>query len=287
MHIPRRLAAAILGAVLLGGMVAPCRASDDTAAAEETWRDGWKFSFIPYLWLPAETGTIGLAGKTAAVDVSMKDVLDLMGDHLSLIAGFFHLEAQRRRLFTFIDATLTSLDTDGSTSIATKDFGGVYFDGSLKQNVAILEFAGGYRLLELALPQRVRPMTIEAFAGARYYYFWTQLKVTATNARLGSASRRATGDLDWWDPMIGGRFAVPIMDKLDLQVRGDIGGFGAGSDLAWSMVGFLRYNFDSRPFGITPSIGVGYKVLDFDWKDGGREMDLNIAGPAIGIDLAF
>jgi hypothetical protein len=141
--------------------------------------------------------------------------------------------------------------------------------------------------LELSIPNRSRPFSLEAFVGIRYYYFWTQVKVTGSNAQLGTASRRGTGDLDWVDPMIGGRFAVPIMDKVDLQVRGDIGGFGLGSDLAWSMSGFVRYFFDSRPLGMKPWFALGYKVLSFDWEDGSRAIDLEMSGPGMAIGATF
>jgi len=288
-HTARHFTLAVALVTSLGaGLALPTRARADAAVTEDGGSpDDWEFAFTPYLWLPAQSGTIGVGGKEAAVDVSIMDSLDLMGDHLSLIAGFFHFEAKKRRFFTFLDATLSALDTDSNVTVENSTVGGIDLAASFEQNVAILEFAAGYQVLALPLPERTRPFILEAFLGARYYYFWTQVKVTGSNAQLGSASRRATGDIDWVDPMIGGRFAVPILEKLDLQVRGDIGGFDLGSKLAWSMAAFLRYHFDSRPLGMRPWFALGYKVLDFDWEDGSRSIDLNMTGPAMAIGVTF
>jgi hypothetical protein len=261
--------------------------AEDATTIDGGSPDAWEFSFTPYVWLPAQSGTIGAAGKEARVDVSIMDTLDLMGDHLSLIAGFFHLEARKRRFFTFLDVTLSALDTGDDVTVDEPRVGAIDLSASLEQNVAIVELAAGYEVLALPLPERTRPVVLQAFLGTRYYYFWTKVRIDASNAQLGSASRSATGDLDWWDPMIGGRFAVPILEPLDLQVRGDIGGFGLSSELAWSMAGFLRYHFAARPLGLKPWLALGYKVLDFDWKDRSKSIDLNMAGPALALGATF
>jgi hypothetical protein len=289
LQTPRRFVAAVaLAASFCAALARPAETRAEAAVTVDGGSpDAWEFSFTPYVWLPAQSGTIGAGGKEASVDVGIMDSLDLMGDHLSLIAGFFHLEARKRRFFTFLDVTLSALDTGQDVTVHDPRVGAIDLAASLEQNVAIVELAAGYELLALPLPERTRPFVLQAFLGTRYYYFWTKVDVTGTNAQLGSASRTATGDLDWWDPMIGGRFAVPILEPLDLQVRGDIGGFDLGSELAWSMAGFLRYHFAARPLGLKPWLALGYKVLDFDWKDRSKSIDLNMAGPALALGATF
>ena len=45
----------------------------------------------------------------------------------------------------------------------------------------------------------------------------------------------------WADPLIGFRWEVPVLDRLSLAFRGDIGGFGASSDLIWGIDSEVRY----------------------------------------------
>ena len=67
---------------------------------------------------------------------------------------------------------------------------------------------------------------------------------------------------DWVDPFVGLLYYGPINDKWSLLVRGDIGGFGVGSDLA------RRFNV-----GVTYKItrnweaAFMYKILDMDYEN--------------------
>jgi len=302
--------ALLLAVVLASGATdSPAAATGDAPAdstadtGHPTLLDGWEFDFVPYLWLPAMHGTVGAAGRTVQLDVGYMDMFDLIGDHFSAIAGMAHFEARNERFAGFVDFTGMKVDTDDFATlekIESKDFPGlsttrINAKVHFKQDTVFFEFGAAYRLLELAMPKRERPFTLEALAGGRYMYYWTSVSAQANTSITGlpqgsqavnqAASAHAT--VDWVDPFIGGRFAVPLTDDITFSFRGDIGGFGAGSDLAWSLVSGCQYDVPWHPFGARTWFGAGYKVLAFDYDTGNAKLDFQYRGPEVGLGFVF
>jgi hypothetical protein len=116
-------------------------------------------------------------------------------------------------------------------------------------------------------------MGLELLGGGRYWYTKVDIDFDPGDSRDKSK--------DWLDPIIGARFKIGLLEKLSLQLRGDIGGFGAGSEFSWNAAGFLSYAL-SRRF----SIFAGYRALGVDYESGSGtrkfEFDLTYHGPAIG-----
>jgi hypothetical protein len=135
----------------------------------------------------------------------------------------------------------------------------------LAADFATLEFGLGWRVYE-----GFDAITVDALAGGRYNYLYNSIDVT-TGSGLSGPGRNTT--VDFVDPFVGGRFAVHFTDALSLLFRGDIGGFGAGSQLA-------RLNAFAA-----------YKVYDFDYESGSganrRAIAESFSGPALGLGGAF
>ena len=295
---PRRLART---ALLLALALACCLTTAPARAAETEANDtGWYVDFVPYLWLSTINGKTGLNGNTIGVDVGYNELFDLIGDHFSLLAGMAHLEVGHDRMFGFLDVMGTRLDTDKGAHLESIEKDGLH-TGQIRANVDVrqdtvtFEFGGGYRLLEMPMPNRTVPFKLDAIVGGRYYYYWTSVHANASTKIHGlpggpQAVERAAavhGDIDWVDPFIGGRFMVPLTNDIEFSFRGDIGGFGVGSDLAWSIVSGLKYRIPSKMPGFYPSFALGYKVLSYDYDKNGVLIDLTFQGPVIGFDLAF
>jgi hypothetical protein len=51
---------------------------------------------------------------------------------------------------------------------------------------------------------------------------------------------------DWIDPYVGMRWQWRMAEKWGLRMRGDIGGFGIGSDLTWNQIIFLPVALNPR-----------------------------------------
>jgi hypothetical protein len=69
---------------------------------------------------------------------------------------------------------------------------------------------------------------LTVFGGLRYNDLAVDIKATGP---LGVRSESA-GE-DWIDPVIGAHYTIDFADKWSVALRGDIGGFGVGSEFAW------------------------------------------------------
>jgi hypothetical protein len=98
--------------------------------------------------------------------------------------------------------------------------------------------------------------------------------------------RNANKTKDWVDPFIGLRLGADLTKKLSLVLRGDIGGFGVGSEFTWNASAIFGYHF-------TPMISawLGYKALGVDYETGSLhrkfEFDVTMFGPIMGLSIQF
>jgi hypothetical protein len=123
----------------------------------------------------------------------------------------------------------------------------------------------------------------EALAGVRYNNLSGELR--GPGAIIPSGVIRS-GTQDWWDPIVGGNANFPLGGGFSLNVRGDVGGFGAGSDLAWQAFPYLGWQFSQ--WG---SLEAGYRWLYMDYESGSGlsrfKYDVLNQGPQFGIKFRF
>jgi opacity protein-like surface antigen len=229
-------------------------ASTPAAAAE------WKHELAPYVWGSAMEGTIGIGPIAGEAEMSFSDILD------DLEFGFMGTyRASRDRYSITVDAIYMGLG-------ATEKGPG----GALKADIDVdqvgLEADFGY-----AVGDRVT-----LFGGLRYVSLDADLRVTGP---LGN-ELTASEEQDWVDPVIGAIYSWPFADEWTLNLRGDIGGFGVGSDFAWQGMATLRWQFSPRT-----SLGIAYRYLDMDYEDGKGsdyfKYDMAMSGPAMGVIFTF
>jgi len=126
--------------------------------------------------------------------------------------------------------------------------------------------------------------------------------VSAAKSRVGSAVERAErklarrietalrnalpeslgGSKAWIDPVVGFRTRFNFTDHLYAAAKGDIGGFGVGSDLSWQVFGALGYQFNRHW-----SSELGYKYLSIDYAQDGFVFDAVQAGAFVGLKYTF
>jgi hypothetical protein len=105
-------------------------------------------------------------------------------------------------------------------------------------------------------------------------------EVTRRNARTGA---------NWVDPMLGVHYQWPFRNRWVLNLRGDIGGFGIGSDLSYQLLAAMQWRSSSSRFGAV----LGYRLISFDYQDGEQgdldyqRFDLTEQGPMAGVTYAF
>ena len=134
---------------------------------------------------------------------------------------------------------------------------------------------------------------IEALGGFRY---WNQqldlnfnLSGTIDTTGLALSGNRAiarSGTVDWVDPLIGLRLRHQVEPGKELVLRGDIGGFGVGSQFSWNLLAAYNYQIAK-----STSLYLGYRALDVDYTQGqGRTLyEFNVIqhGPVTGLTIQF
>ncbi len=94
------------------------------------------------------------------------------------------------------------------------------------------------------------------------------------------------GESGVWDPLIGMTFRKPLGRKLRLNLHGDGGGFGAGSDVTYSANATLDWRF-AKHFGMS----FGYNFLHFEtsqtYTRGTLTTEPTIHGPVLGFGIYF
>jgi hypothetical protein len=137
---------------------------------------------------------------------------------------------------------------------------------------------------------------LDVLAGGRY---WNQDGKISADASLntslplpieGSRVFVRSGSVDWVDPFIGARVRHQMAPGQNLTMRGDIGGFGAGSDFSWQAIA----TYDMQ-ICITDSYAIdgylGYRALAVDYSEGSGnnryEFDAVTHGPVIGATVRF
>ena len=228
-------------------------------AGQGQTEDNWQFSLAPfYLWAVNMSGEISMGPTTSPIDVEFSDVFD------NLEAAFIvHFEAVYKSNWgVLLDINYLDLESDMPTPI------GLTLNADL--NMTLAELSGFYRVNR-------GDHSFDTIFGARM----TKMDVAMTPQ---GATALIDDSWDWTDPLIGGRWIWNFADDWSLVARGDIGGFGVGSDFSWHALGTVHWQaFEHVSFLL------GYRALDMDYEEGsGKDyfnFDATIHGPVIGLNI--
>jgi len=224
-------------------------ASEQPEASKESER--WNFAVKPFIWATALEGSVGVE-PLPPVEVE-RPFGDIAKDlDFGLMLGF---EA-RKGVSDW--ALLSEL-----------------FYVKLSSEVPGVEAKIQQLMLELDVSYRPGEQRwFELLAGLRYWFMNIDVDILS----LTSASRRK----EWVDPIVGARGFVDLSDKWSLQLRGDVGGFSAGSDLTFSLLGAVRYAIHDQSY-----LALGYRHLEVDFDDGPFIYDTSLSGPILGLLWSF
>ena len=241
-----------------------------TAADENS---GWSHSVWGYLFAAGIDATGGVTTPGGAVempiDMDFNDILDSLDSAFSAIYigrnGRFSILADVSYMKLEFDDTIAVPPPISATATVGVDFA-----------VSFVELGGGYQISN-------DYAGLDVIGGVRYFDHDIDLNVTAGPAAVG----RSFG-ADWIDPFVGLHYVGPINDKWDLLLRGDIGGFGVGSDFIWQARAGLRYHINKDW-----DVAVLYKYMDFDFQEGSPgdsdyyKYDSVESGVLLGVGYSF
>jgi opacity protein-like surface antigen len=201
------------------------------------------------------TGTAGVGDLTGDIDISIDEFLEDLE-----MGGLATYRWETPRWSFVVGGSFFGLGQ--STPI-----------GEMDLDMTVAEFDAGYRFNEV----------VQVYAGIRY----TDLSVELRGERLlgGEPFHAKNGD-EFFDPVVGARFVLPLSEKWVVQGQGDIGGFGVGMEFQWQAMADLGY----RP-NDSWSFWLGYRALSQDFEDAGSnecfDMDATYQGPELGVTFSF
>lgn len=253
---------------------------------------GWSFRLTPYGWLTSLKGTQTVRGRSAKVDVSFIDIVE-KSDTLAALMGNF--EAINGPVALYADVVWSKIAIEGGNLRTRSPAPGIIgaFGRSLGLDVqmAVVEVGAAYEVL------RYGPLAFDVLGGARYWHQEADLSWDVAAALdiggleiAGSRAFARSGSVDWLDPVIGGRVRYAVASGHELFLRGDVGGFGVGSDFSWQAIG--GYGFDVGVWnGVVFSGVIGYRALSVDYArgEGQRRYEFDVLqhGPIFGISARF
>jgi hypothetical protein len=245
--------------------------------------------------------------RTLDVAVDPAQIIDALNWPDIVPAWFSYAEARRGPLSLFNDIVWANLDhSEGFSRTfhgsrgpvrATATFGG---DISANYKLLIVEAGGAYAIWSRGGQDSPGSTAFDLLAGARYWHQEVDVSadLTATVALSGpldltlSGSRAIakSGSIDWVDPFVGARLRQQLARGQAFVLRGDVGGFGVGSQFSWQAI--ATYNSPIGQIHRIPIDGyVGFRALSADFSQGsGRskfEWDNVIYGPVIGATMRF
>ena len=214
----------------------------------------WTFDVSLYGLAVGMSGDLGVGPVTVPVDVTFQDVVN-------------NLE------FGFMGAARVGY---GPWALTTE---GLYMGLEGTKNGVTAEL--DQWMMEETLSYRVSKY-IEPLVGVRYNHLAGQLR----GPGILPTPVMPTGTQTWWDPILGANLCLPLAKKFSLELRGDVGGFGVGSDLTWQVFPYLDWRFAT--WG---SLQAGYRWLSMDYETGSGadrfKYDIVNQGPQLGFTFLF
>ena len=249
----------------------------------------WSFTFTTYGWVPWLSGNMTIKGRTFDVQVDPIEMFEHL-DWSTLPAWMSYAEARSGPISLFNDIVYANVSGSGGFAKAppvwVKLCRAVFPSTTNKRssNLGVLTKSGRASTRRYLAP----PRSIFWRAGATGTRRWmspVSLVCIPYRERLRDPDR-STGSIRLSVP----DFASSFAPGTSLILRGDVGGFGAGSDFSWQVL--ATYNWQLCTFGGHLIDGyLGYRALSVDYSQGSGtteyKYDVLMQGPVMGATLHF
>ena len=229
--------------------------------------DDWTYSIEPYVLAASIAGDVSMGRVTGAeIDVDFSTILDSLD-----MAAMIRFEAHSGNGWGFaIDYGFMELSDD-----IFGERGGVV-DARVRQGT----------LEGLLIRQsRNEASGLEYFAGFRW---WDNDIDIAIDPAILPGTIENNVDASWIDLIVGARWTRDISDRWQMQLRGDLGGFGIESDFTSALSASFLYQFSPRF-----SLDLQYSALWVDYEEGKSGQpgyfayDTVTHGPIVGLKISF
>lgn len=231
------------GAILLSPD--PVQAQDSLKAGNKVnSSSGWNLKAEPYLMLPAMNGNVGVGNLPEAdLNASVSDIFSKLK-----FGAMLNVEASNPSWTIGIDFLYMNLQQDLKASNLIES-------GKVNAKQMGLEVYG---------MRRLKPW-LEVGVGALVNSLSMEMEIQQNQVGGSTITRSGQQTKTWVDPMIMARVKTAGANtpkKIYGVLKGDIGGFGVGSEFAWQLQLSGGYRF-SRLFDMS----LGYRFIGLDYRD--------------------
>lgn len=235
----------------------------------------WSFTLEPYAWSPGVYGTVGV-GRLPSMKVNASPI-DILRN---LDWGIFARgEIRHARWGLLLDGFYARF----STSVTPA--GPLYESAKATLAQSIDSAVAAYRVVDRDAG------SLDVYAGARLYYMSLSLSATVERSRFNQVAdallaRRlptgASGQRTWIDPVVGLRGKARIYRPFYASAQADVGGFGAGSEIAFFTQAALGVDLTRQV-----SAEFGYRYMFVDYENNGFLFRANMPGVYAGLGVTF
>lgn len=295
------LSAAVVAALCFG---APAFAADVAAPALKAPRpavlSGWTISAMAYAWLPSINGSTTIKGRSADVDASFGDLLErkIPKEMFGLMGAF---EVRQGPFAVMTDLVYMKLGASGgdvrARSVHPQIGGTLTTAMSAQFEMFIAETALAYEVFRSQGGSVGTETAIDLYGGGRFWWQNAEASLALTAglnvgdlAVSGGRAFARSGDVTWFDPLIGLRLRHRFSPQAEMVLSGDVGGFDVGSKFSWQAMGYVNWEF-ARTQNFAWSAMLGYRALYVDYAKGSGntlyEYDMLTHGPIMGVTARF
>ena len=223
----------------------------------------WHVDWVPfYLWFSGLSGNVGAAGQVAPVSVSFSDVFQQLN-----IGLMTNMDVRRKRIGVVTDLIFMSLSSNQKTTPIDNTYVG--FTANVKELILDPE-------VYVRVVDKDRG-SIDAIGGGRFWHLNNSLDLFPPNNQTTITAGQTQS---WIDPVLGARGRLNLNKGLFLNLNGDAGGFGVGSQVTYQIYTGIGKEFKKRY-----SMLVGYRYMYVDYKNGGFLYDTHMSGLQAGFNI--
>lgn len=262
--------------------------------------EAWRFNAASYGWLMSVSGSVTARGQTVDTNASF---IDLVQKSNSLVGLMGYFEADKGKAGVYLDIVYTDLSFGANNTSYRNPIAGLKITTSssaaLNYKLFIAEVGGVYELARWRHAEG-SSTAVDGVLGFRYWNnsiaadFEVTGNVDFSRLHLDRSFGLAvanTGTVQWVDPVFGVRVRHQFSPHQQITARGDIGGFGLGSQFSWQAVAVYSYAWDLDG-GRQIAALLGFRALGVNYtaaSGGADAMAINetLYGPVIGVSYRF
>lgn len=261
----RMLSRIALSLVVALPMLLGSAAAQEAPAVSAPQQD-LSFAVTPYLWIAGISGTV----STPFSRTPDRTVEASFGDTLSNLSGLAFMGSAEMRYGRFgllADFLTLSVESDVSTP-RDRLFAG----GKGRFSTTMGSVIAAWR------PWEDASNALDLGAGFRPWSVSTRLNLH--EGLLAARTLRASAN--WVDPVLALRYSHRFTDRWSATFYGDVGGFGAGSQLTWQLLGTVDYRATNAI-----SVRAGYRHMQVEHDRRGTDLDIGLSGPIMAVTFRF